>query len=422
MNIVIFEDDLHDNFYPLALTRPLWELRSGLYSFKERLERFLGSDRELSGCGVYYFTRDALAPWYRERHPGAKINDYSVFESGGDVLCVNALKYITRQDFNLARNSAVIMGPVPVLARISGPAGTPSGSIATWIMKLGLKAADFYSEYETPASGRKANFIWELVDWNGQSIRDDFTIAGLDGAGRKRNDVTILGDPGQVYCEDGVTFEPHAVIDASPGPVFIGSGTTVRSFTRIEGPCAIGRDCFLAGAKVGGGSTLGPVTRVGGEIEQSIFQGYANKYHEGFIGHSFIGEWVNLGALTTNSDLKNDYSNVKVYTPDSRKKTGLKKVGCFMGDFVKTSIGTLINTGTSIGAGAMLVHAGQLTPFHIPPFSWYINGSVSRSVLVEEFLATARGAMSRRGVDMTGAFIAFINDLFTAYALPQGKK
>jgi hypothetical protein len=92
-----------------------------------------------------------------------------------------------------------------------------------------------------------------------------------------------------------------------------------------------------------------------------------------------------------------------------------------MGDFVKTSIGTLINTGTSIGAGAMLVHAGQLTPFHIPPFTWYINGSVSRSVLLDEFLATARGAMSRRGVDMTDAFIAFINDLFTAYA-PQGKK
>lgn len=419
MNIVIFEDDLHDNFYPLALTRPLWELRSGLFSFRERLELFLGRD-ELSGCGAYYFTRECLAPWYRERHPGAKINDYSVFGSGGDILCINALKFVSQPDFNLEKNSAVIMGPVPVLARVSGATSKPAGSIANWIMKLGLKSVDYYADYESPATGRKANFIWELVDWNRGAIRHDFGLAGLEG--RERNDVTIIGDPGLVYCEDGVSMEPHVVIDATQGPVYIGSGTRVRSFTRIEGPCAIGRDCILAGAKVGGGTTLGPVTRVGGEVEQSIFQGYANKYHEGFIGHSYIGEWVNLGALTTNSDLKNDYSNVKVYTPDSRKKTGLKKAGCFMGDFVKTSIGTLINTGTSIGAGAMLVHAGQLTPFHIPSFSWYINGSVSRSVLLEDFFATARGAMSRRGVDMTEAFTAFVNDLYATCGPIQGKK
>ncbi|HOD14801.1 MAG TPA: putative sugar nucleotidyl transferase [Spirochaetota bacterium] len=422
MNIVIFEDDLHDNFYPLALTRPLWELRSGLFSFKERLELFLGRGGNLSGCEAYYFTREHLAPWYRERHPGAKINDYSVFGSGGDILCVNALKYISETDFNLEKNSAVIMGPVPVLARVSGVTSAPAGSIANWIMKLGLKPIDYYADYESPATGRKANFIWELVDWNRGAIRHDFGLAGFAGAGGSRNDVTILGDPGQVYCEDGVAFEPHAVIDATKGPVCIGGGSVVRSFTRIEGPCAIGRDCLLAGAKVGGGTTLGPVTRVGGEIEQSIFQGYANKYHEGFIGHSFIGEWVNMGALTANSDLKNDYSNVKVYTPDSRKKTGLKKMGCFMGDFVKTSIGTLINTGTSIGPGAMLVHAGQLTPFHISPFVWYINGSVSRSVLLEEFFATARGAMSRRGVDMTAAFTAFITELFASCEPAQGKK
>ena len=118
-----------------------------------------------------------------------------------------------------------------------------------------------------------------------------------------------------------------------------------------------------------------------------------------------------MGALTTNSDLKNDYTNVKVYTPDSRKKTGLKKVGCFMGDFVKTSIGTLINTGSSIGPCSMLVHMGGLTPFHIPPFSWYINGAVYKTILLEDFLATAREVMSRRGFNFTDTFVSFITGI-----------
>jgi UDP-N-acetylglucosamine diphosphorylase / glucose-1-phosphate thymidylyltransferase / UDP-N-acetylgalactosamine diphosphorylase / glucosamine-1-phosphate N-acetyltransferase / galactosamine-1-phosphate N-acetyltransferase len=420
MNIIIFEDDLHDGFYPLSLTRPLWELKSGLFSFRERLELFLGRVKGLSGSRVFFFTREYLAPYYRERYPRDSINDYSVFESGGDILCVNALKYISESDFNLEKNRAVILGPVPVLARVSGEASKPSGSIANWIMKLGLKPVDYYADYETPVTGRKANFIWELVDWNRGAIRHDFALAGLGGAGRKRNDVTIIGDPGQVYCEEGVTFEPHVVINSETGPVFIGSGTKVQAFTRIEGPCAIGRDCLLAGVKISG-STLGPVTRVGGEVEQTIIQGYSNKYHEGFIGHSYIGEWVNLGALTTNSDLKNDYTNVKVYTPDSRKKTGLKKVGCFMGDYVKTSIGTLINTGSSIGPCSMLVHMGGLTPFHIPPFSWYINGAVYKTIQLEDFLATAREVLSRRGFPVTETFVSFISGLY-AMRQPAGDK
>jgi len=192
----------------------------------------------------------------------------------------------------------------------------------------------------------------------------------------------------------------------------IGSGTRVHSFTRIEGPCVIGRNCLILGAKVRAGTTIGECCRIGGEIEQSIFQGFSNKYHDGFIGHSFVGEWVNLGALTTNSDLKNNYTNVKVYVPGARKRTGLRKVGCFIGDHVKTSIGTLINTGTSIGTGAMLVHAGRLTPGHIPPFSWYMDNEVARASIADPFISICREAMSRRNVDISENYITLVNTVF----------
>jgi UDP-N-acetylglucosamine diphosphorylase / glucose-1-phosphate thymidylyltransferase / UDP-N-acetylgalactosamine diphosphorylase / glucosamine-1-phosphate N-acetyltransferase / galactosamine-1-phosphate N-acetyltransferase len=405
MNIIIFEDGLHNNFYPLSQTWPLWELRSGLFSFRERLELFVNNNPHLSVGGIWFFTREYLAPWFSEKYPGVKINDYSVFESGGDMLFINAVRYPSEPDFSLEKNSMVMMDGVPVAARVDGATlRTPIEPIPGMLMKLGLRKTDC-----SPGNaGRKANFIWDLMAFNPDIIREDYLLAGFKGNGGSRKDVTITGDSGQVYIEEGAVFEPYAVIDATAGPVVIGGGSRILSFSRIEGPCAIGRECVILGARVRGGTSLGCRCRIGGEIEQSIFHGLSNKYHDGFIGHSYIGEWVNMGALTTNSDLKNNYTNVKVYIPDSRKKTGQKKVGCFMGDHVKTSIGTLINTGTSIGTGAMLVHSGGLTPFHIPPFSWYMNNAVSCTGALDDFIATCRESMSRRNVDISENYITLI--------------
>src|SRR6185295_4718482 len=140
------------------------------------------------------------------------------------------------------------------------------------------------------------------------------------------------------------------------GPVTIEEGCEVHPFTRIEGPCYVGPKTILLGAKVREGCSFGPMCRIGGEVEESIVHGYSNKYHDGFLGHAYVGEWVNLGALTTNSDLKNDYSEVKV-TLDGRTQlsTGSNKVGALIGDHVKTSIGTLLNTGAYVGAMSVLV-------------------------------------------------------------------
>jgi UDP-N-acetylglucosamine diphosphorylase/glucosamine-1-phosphate N-acetyltransferase len=182
--------------------------------------------------------------------------------------------------------------------------------------------------------------------------------------------------------------------------VTIESGCEVHPFTRIEGPCYVGRGTVLLGAKVREGCSFGPMCRVGGEVEESIIHGYSNKYHDGFLGHAYVGEWVNLGALTTNSDLKNDYSKVSVVMNGKTRDTGSNKVGSFIGDHVKTSIGTLLNTGSVVGTMAVLVATGAPLPKTIPPFAWYMNGLIGKGFGLTALLDTARVAMSRRKVEM----------------------
>jgi UDP-N-acetylglucosamine diphosphorylase/glucosamine-1-phosphate N-acetyltransferase len=411
MNVVVFEDGLHDNFYPLSLTRPLWELRSGLYSFRERLEQFIKKNLR-ANFTLYYFTRDYLVPYYRLKYPMLKINDYSVFKDNKEIFFLNAVKYPSQSDFELAANSALLREGVPVCARISAPPVSGSGkSIPEVITGMGLNCKEYAGAGDKPGS-RMAGYIWELIDWNSNTIKNDYMLSGLEETEFTGKDVTILGDRSHVYIDTGASIDPYVVIDARRGPVIIGRGTVIHSYTRIEGPCAIGGNCIILGAKVREGTSIGDCCRIGGEIEESIFHGYSNKYHDGFIGHSYIGEWVNMGALTSNSDLKNNYRNVKVYTPQSRKTTGLNKVGCFMGDFVKTSIGTLINTGASIGAGAMIIHDGKLTPPHVPPFCWYINSSIIRLKSLDDFIDTCKIAASRRKVDLPESYITLINKLY----------
>ncbi len=159
--------------------------------------------------------------------------------------------------------------------------------------------------------------------------------------------------------------------------------------------------------------SIGPVCRVGGEVEDSIIHGYSNKYHDGFLGHAYVGQWVNLGALTTNSDLKNDYSEVKI-TLDGRTQlsTGSTKVGALIGDHAKTSIGTLLNTGTCVGAMTLLVTSGKLLPKFIPSFTWYLNDSIIPGAGKTALYATARTAMGRRKCSWTEADEALWNAVY----------
>ncbi len=216
----------------------------------------------------------------------------------------------------------------------------------------------------------KPKYIWDLIVNLKQDLEEDLKVKGAKIKGQVHKSAVII-NKNNILIEEGAIVEACAVLDASAGPIYIGQGTIIKAQSYLRGPLSIGPEC-----------------RIGGEVTHSIFHGYSNKAHYGFIGHSYIGEWVNLGAGTSNSNLKNTYGTVKVNGVD----TGEQFMGCFVGDHAKTGIGALINTGTVVGVGANVL-GGSVTPKLIPNFSWVDGTKVSW----DKFVESANKMMGRRG-------------------------
>ncbi len=377
------------NFYPLALSRPIWELRCGMTSLGEKL-----FDR-IRPTEMACFMPPYLAGVWRA---GLPVNDPRSL-SGADLLLLDA---------RIKADSLPKLdeGPSRVFLDASGEV------IAARIVSEDLAILDASSLDTLLASARQNlpvaseeklsiwKYIWELILANPAQLAHDYRAvgrSGIDTEARVEEPVAIRGSRADIFVGRGVKIHPMVVLDAQRGPIFIDVGAEIHPFTRIEGPCYIGRNSILLGAKCREGNSIGPMCRVGGEVEESIIQGYSNKYHDGFLGHAYVGQWVNLGALTTNSDLKNDYSEVKVAL-DGRNQlaTGSTKVGALIGDHAKTSIGTLLNTGACVGAMTLLVAGGKLLPKFIPSFTWYLNDAITSGMGRESLYATARMAMARR--------------------------
>jgi UDP-N-acetylglucosamine diphosphorylase/glucosamine-1-phosphate N-acetyltransferase len=195
--------------------------------------------------------------------------------------------------------------------------------------------------------------------------------------------------------EPEATIEPGVCFDASAGPVLVRRGAIVRAFTRLVGPCVIGAGATVLGDRVHG-CAIGDGAVVRGELSETIVLGQANKSHDGFVGHSYLGRWVNLGAGTITSNLKNTYGPVQMWTPNGVRDTGLLKLGTMFGDHVKTGIGLRLTTGSVVGAGSN-VYGSRMPPKRVPPFSWGEGDSLG-SYRLDKFLETAERAMGRRGI------------------------
>ncbi len=254
---------------------------------------------------------------------------------------------------------------------------------------------------------------WDLVRHNPAALAAD--LAGLPGriAGTVDPGAALL-ERGRIIVEAGARVDPFAVLDARGGPVLIGRDAVVLSHSAVVGPCAIGAGTHVLGGVVGH-SSVGPECRLAGEVEDSVWQGWANKRHHGFVGHSVVGEWVNLGALTTTSDLKNNYGPVRVWAAGNERDSGSNKVGSILGSHVKTGIGTLLPTGCSIGAGSNLFGGGRFAPKRLPAFSWW-DGERTVEHRIEAFLETAAVAMGRRAVTLQPADAALLRGLCAASA------
>lgn len=267
------------------------------------------------------------------------------------------------------------------------------------------------------AGGAMIQYPWDLVEHNGAELQRDFAIMVRDDRRPARPaHLAVVGPEANLWVDGTARIDPYVVADTTQGPVIIAAHAVVTAFSRVEGPCYIGPHTQVHGAKIRAGTTLGPQCRVGGEVEASIMHGHSNKYHEGFLGHSYVGEWVNLGAGTHNSDLRNDYGPVTVTIHGEPMATGQSKVGCFLGDHTKTGLGTLLNTGTSVGAFCNLLPAGRFAPKYVPSFTNWWNGSLREGFDMEQHLSTARIVMTRRGQTLTDTHAALYRLLHTATA------
>jgi UDP-N-acetylglucosamine diphosphorylase/glucosamine-1-phosphate N-acetyltransferase len=396
MKLVIFEDlDKAANFYPISLSRPVFELRCGIFNLAEKISK------RLQASPSAYLCRGYLATTFKRRAGSVAVNDLAAVKND-TVLMVNG--QVKACSLNVAANGPSEIGMAGDQVVYCRLAGSDTAKIDA--AKIGAETLPLVAGHNIPvkqvADAKFYQYSWDVMLDSPHEITHDFKLVGKRGIeGTIEQPSGIRGSKDDIYIAPGAKVHPMVVIDASAGPVYLSEDVEVHPFTRIEGPAFVGRKSLLLGTKLREGCSIGEVCRVGGEVEESIMHAYSNKYHDGFLGHAYVGEFVNLGALTTNSDLKNDYTSVEVMLNGQKVDTGSTKVGSIIGDHTKTSIATLFNTGSIIGAMGLLMATGEPLPKAVPSFAWFIGGVVTKGFGHKKLYETAKTATSRRKVEWT---------------------
>ena len=390
MRICIFEDSGVALLEPLALTRPAFALWCGARPVIERHRAIAGA----AECGLW--VRPELVELCRIQYPDLPINDEAWLRRGPAVL-VNARWLPDEAPLDPTPGVGLAHTQVAYLAMAEGAAPPEEpDALDRWLLGWRRRLP------QRDAGGMMLNYLWDHVDHNGTMIgRDEAWFRASRAVQPAPSQVAVIGPTERLLLAADAVLEPFVTADTRHGPVLIDAGAVVHSFTRLEGPCYIGPAAQVVGAKVRGGTTLGPHCRIGGEVEASIVQGFSNKYHDGFLGHSYVGEWVNLAAGTQTSDLRNDYEAVRVYVAGQRRSTGRTKAGAYIGDHTKTALGTLLNTGSAIGVFATLLPSGTLLPPVVPSFCQVNRGQLHELCDLRKLFATAAIAMRRRGQVLT---------------------
>jgi UDP-N-acetylglucosamine diphosphorylase / glucose-1-phosphate thymidylyltransferase / UDP-N-acetylgalactosamine diphosphorylase / glucosamine-1-phosphate N-acetyltransferase / galactosamine-1-phosphate N-acetyltransferase len=406
MKIYIFEDDGYKNFLPLTYCKPVYDLRCGCFTIREKVEKNFKHK-----CNI--LTRPYLADFLREELPQYKVNQYI----SEDALLVNG-RLIADKDvvkaikYKKGKDKLFVNGEVLVAAYISRQ------TFKSLFEKCGNKLPYMSCLSDLPTHEvdvRLVNYPWDIIRNNGDEIRKDFQLM-LSTISRKiagkLHKGTSLINKREIIIGSGTEIFPGVVLNAIDGPIILGRNITVMSNAVICGPAFIGDDSIVkVGAKIYPNSSIGQVCKVGGEIDGTIIQSYSNKQHDGYLGHAYIGNWVNIGADTNNSDLKNNYSNVKVMLDGKLVDSGMKHFGMLIGDHSKTGINMMFDTGTVIGMGCNLYGAG-LPSRSVPSF---VSGSADvpyKTHTLEQFLETAKIVMSRRNLKMSLVYEKLIRKVF----------
>ncbi|MFC1724214.1 putative sugar nucleotidyl transferase [candidate division KSB1 bacterium] len=407
MNLIIFEDEFTGDLYPFSLLRPNFDLKCGMISLKERILR------ELPVSNVVLWIRDHFVPVTKDDNPGFNVNQ--LFENEDDFIFINGTLLLKRgyKDIILNNGNTIFKNGDRILAVNIKYSDTRNlkdkldknriiDSDSRILEDLAVKEVEF--DY--------ISYWWDLIHHNSGMLKEDFDFSNNAGTilGEVYPNVTLINEK-NIYIGNGAKVKPGAVLDAEDGPVFIDDDAEIFPNAAVIGPAYIGkRTKIKAGAKIYEGTSIGEVCKVGGEVKDTIIHSYSNKQHDGFLGHAYLGQWVNLGADTNNSDLKNNYSNVKVDLNGRKIDTGSMFVGLAMGDHSKSGINAMFNTGTIAGICCNIYGAG-LPPKHIPSFSWgSADGFVEYEI--EKALQTERAVMQRRNIELSDNMEKLLRTIF----------
>jgi UDP-N-acetylglucosamine diphosphorylase/glucosamine-1-phosphate N-acetyltransferase len=440
--LLLFEDELWSNFVPLTYTRPVFDIRCGPFTLRERVEALLTH-------GHLPVTEQVSVPLNLLQSNTAlpsPINimraDQKIDDSVLDGLCrpylmdcygpkggTNAL--LSRgEPLTLINGRALELSWLPRL--LEAPIGTTyetegqllgarlSPALASVVLYYlrdqnartaldELRRFGHVTDIDTPL----ITYPWDLIKQSGEQVLRDMPMlmARLPRFADATVDAQITArNPDHVCISPTARLDGPLVLDARDGPIFIDDKAHIEPFSFIQGPAYIGKNTLISSALVRGETSIGPVCRIGGEVEASIIQGFTNKHHEGFLGHSWLGEWVNIGAMTTTSDLKNTYGNIKVALENAGQlDSGTIKLGCFLADHVKLGIGLHLTGGAVIGTGSNLFGVHML-PKTVPPFTW--GSEVFYEYRIDRMVSVAHRVMGRRKLVLTSEYEAMLRAAF----------
>jgi len=389
MIITVFEDSKYSSLFPLNLNRVSCELRCGAFTNLERINNLI-----TPGDSIQLVVRNELTTLIQERYPNIKVNSEMV--SKGIWL-----------------NGRGLWNEKIIQKITSGRSYSNKGILLACQTHEDIPLKDFHSHLDSGSNVSTEidiHFIKNI--WDGIFLQSEVIAADAQNfIDYKQGDIhpTVAIENGDnVFIGGGASVRAGSVLDASAGPIIIAEEAYIDIGSLIQGPVYIGPNCVInPGTKLRGNVTLGPYCKIGGEVEDVIFQGYSNKQHDGFLGHSYIGEWVNLGANTNNSDLKNNYGLIKLFIGEQEIETGEQFLGTMMGDYSRTGISTMLNTGTIVGLGANIFGEGFQDKY-IPSFRWGKNDTTE----LEKFFSTIEKMKQRRGKSLSSNEKNYLTKLF----------
>lgn len=382
MNYILFDGPVRNALLPFTFTRPVADIRIGILTIREKWEKYLG-----------YTTTTLTEEYLMEKFPMVEMEQNVMINASflpNEVLA--------KMVMSLEENQAIFCGD----------------DVIAFYTRDTQEEVDFdaYEIIEYAEDCLRVEKPWDIFQKNDAAIREDFELLT---EGRKSQPIPATVNtiaPENIFIEEGAMLE-FVTLNASTGPIYIGRNAEIMEGSVIRGPFALCEEAQVKLAtKVYGATTVGPHSRIGGEVSNSVLFGYSNKGHDGFLGNSVLGEWCNLGADTNNSNLKNNYEEVKLwsYEKENFSKTGLQFCGLMMGDHSKCGINTMFNTGTVVGVSANIFGAGFPRNF-VPSFSWG-GASGMTTYITKKAFETARIVMSRRKVEFTEQDAAILEHVF----------